>query len=136
MRFEYIYKETEENLRLALESMWAPGTHPMRNQIEELFRREPLLAEPVFQSMFGWEAARDGSWRDALNPNVVSRLGIGSRFAPYEHQAKSWKALKEGKSIVLGHGPLFQFLNTRFKILVKTLDIAVKEGQAIAQPFS
>ncbi len=104
MRFEHIYKETEENLRLALESMWAPGTHPMRKQIEELFIREPLLAEPVFQSMFGWETAKDGSWRESLNSDVISRLGIGSHFAPYEHQAKSWKALNEGKSIVVTSG--------------------------------
>ena len=104
MRFEHIYRETEENVRLALESMWVPGAHPMRQQIEDLFVREPLLAEPVFQSMFGWETAHDGSWRNALNPDVVSRLGIGEKFAPYEHQAKSWKALKEGKSIVVTSG--------------------------------
>ena len=104
MRFENIFKETEENVRLALESMWVPGNHPMRGQIERLFVREPLLAEPVFQSMFGWETARDGSWRNALNPDVVARLGIGSRFAPYEHQAKSWKALHDGKSIVVTSG--------------------------------
>ena len=54
--------------------------------------------------MFGWETARDGSWRNALNPDVVARLGIGSRFAPYEHQAKSWKALHDGKSIVVTSG--------------------------------
>ena len=104
MRFEHIFKETEENVRLALESMWVPGAHPMRKHIEELFRREPLLAEPVFQSMFGWETAKDASWRSALNPAVVSRLGIGSKFAPYEHQAKSWKALHDGKSIVVTSG--------------------------------
>lgn len=104
MRFEHIFKETEENVRLALESMWVPGSHPMRKQIEDLFDREPLLSEPVFQSMFGWESAHDSSWRTSLNPDVISRLGIGEKFAPYEHQAKSWKALKEGKSIVVTSG--------------------------------
>ena len=104
MRFENIFKETEENVRLALESMWVPGAHPMRKQIEELFVREPLLAEPVFQSMFSWETARDNSWRSALNPDVISRLKIGSQFTPYEHQAKSWRALKDGKSIVVTSG--------------------------------
>ena len=54
MKFENIYKETEENMRLALLSLWAPGNHPMRPAINELFDREPLLAEPVFQSTFGW----------------------------------------------------------------------------------
>ena len=104
MRFEHIFKETEENVRLALESMWVPGSHPLRGQIEALFDREPLLAEPVFQSMFGWETAQDSSWRSALNPTVIEKLGIGSRFDPYEHQAKSWKALRDGKSIVVTSG--------------------------------
>lgn len=104
MRFENIFRETEENVRLALESMWVPGAHPMRKQIEELFIREPLLAEPVFQSMFGWQTAYDESWRQSLNSDIISRLEIGSRFAPYEHQAKSWRALKDGKSIVVTSG--------------------------------
>ena len=104
MRFENIFKETEENVRLALESMWVPGAHPMRKQIEELFVREPLLAEPVFQSMFGWETVNNDTWRSALNPAVIDRLGIGSQFTPYVHQAKSWKALADGKSIVVTSG--------------------------------
>ena len=104
MRFENIFRESEENVRLALESMWAPGSHPMRKQIEELFLREPLIAEPVFQSMFSWETAHDDSWRSSLSPSIIARLGIGTRFAPYEHQAKSWKALSCGKSIVVTSG--------------------------------
>ena len=37
MKFENIYKETEENMRLALLSLWAPGSHPMRPAINDLF---------------------------------------------------------------------------------------------------
>lgn len=104
MKFESIFRETEENVRLALESMWVPGAHSMRKQIEDLFHREPVLAEPVFQSMFGWQTANDQSWRQSLNSEIIERLEIGSRYAPYEHQAKSWKSLKEGKSIVVTSG--------------------------------
>ena len=50
MKFENIYKETEENMRLALLSLWAPGNHPMRPAINELFDREPLLAEESGES--------------------------------------------------------------------------------------
>ena len=67
MKFENIYKETEENMRLALLSLWAPGSHPMRPAINELLDREPLLAEPVFQSTFGWEPAEDNTWKGSLN---------------------------------------------------------------------
>lgn len=104
MKFTNIYKETEENMRLALLSLWAPGSHPMRPAIEELFDREPLLAEPVFQSTFGWEPTTDDSWREALNPSVVQKLGIGVKYPPYKHQAESWKSLAEGKSIVVTSG--------------------------------
>ena len=104
MKFENIYKETEENMRLALLSLWAPGNHPMRPAINELFDREPLLAEPVFQSTFGWEPTPDDSWKNALNPTVISKLGIGGKYPPYKHQAESWKTLAEGKSIVVPSG--------------------------------
>ena len=104
MKFENVYKETNENLQLALLSLWTPGSHPMRQAVEELFEREPLLAEPVFQSTFGWEKTEDDTWRNALNPSVVERLGIGHEHMPYKHQAESWKALREGKSIVVTSG--------------------------------
>lgn len=104
MKFENIYKETDENMRLALLSLWAPGNHPMRAAIEELFDREPLLAEPVFQSTFGWETTQDDLWKNYLNSNIIEKLGIGKEYPPYKHQAESWKALKDGKSIVVTSG--------------------------------
>jgi hypothetical protein len=79
MKFENIYKDTDENMRLALLSLWSPGNHPMRHAIEELFDREPLLAEPVFQSTFGWEQVKDDSWKSTLNKTVIDRLGIGQK---------------------------------------------------------
>lgn len=116
MKFEKIYKETEENMRLALLSLWAPGNHPMRPAIEELLDNEPLLAEPVFQSTFGWEPATDTSWKSSINSNVWSQLEAMRKekaeksgkvfrpFTPFKHQAESWKRLKEGKSIVVTSG--------------------------------
>ena len=74
MKFENIYKETEENMRLALLSLWTPGHHPMRPAIEELFDREPLLAEPVFQSTFGWEPTIDQNWHEYINTDVWKRI--------------------------------------------------------------
>ena len=116
MKFENIYKETEENMRLALLSLWAPGSHPMRSAIYELFDREPLLAEPVFQSTFGWEPSSDETWRSAINKDVWNKLekirenksieaGKTFRpFVPFKHQAESWKTLAENKSIVVTSG--------------------------------
>lgn len=116
MKFENIYKETEENMRLALLSLWASGSHPMRSAINELFDREPLLAEPVFQSTFGWEPSTDDTWRSAIDKDVWNKLekiremkaleaGKEFRpFIPFKHQAESWKTLAEGKSIVVTSG--------------------------------
>ena len=74
MKFENIYKETEENMRLALLSLWTPGRHPMRKAVEELFDREPLMAEPVFQSTFGWEPTIDKNWHEYINTDVWKRI--------------------------------------------------------------
>lgn len=104
MKFENIYKETAENMQLALTSLWTPGSHPMRKAVEQLFKDEPLLAEPVFQSSFGWMPTTDDSWKNSLNANVISRLGIGAKYLPYKHQAESWKALADRKSIVVTSG--------------------------------
>ena len=70
MTFENIYKETEENIRLALLSLWTPGNHPMRLAINELFDREPLIAEPIFQSTFGWEPSSDNDWSSYIDNKV------------------------------------------------------------------
>ena len=104
MKFEKIYRETEENMRLALTSLWTPGSHPMRTVVNKLFDDEPLLAEPVFQSSFGWEITPNDDWRTFLNREIVSKLKIGEKYTPYKHQADSWKALSEGRSIVVTSG--------------------------------
>ena len=70
MKFTNIYKETEENLQLALLSLWTPGSHPMRPAIQQLFKDEPLLAEPVFQSTFGRESTSDETRKPSLKTLV------------------------------------------------------------------
>ena len=104
MKFSEIYKEAEENARLAILSLWTPGPHPMRKAIENLLKREPLLAEPVFQSTFGWQVTSDNNWRNYLNADVISRLEDVQRNIPYLHQSESWKKLHDGKSIVVTSG--------------------------------
>jgi len=104
MKFLHIYNETEENLRLALLSLWAPGKHPMRPAIERLFKEEPLITEPVFQSMFGWEPVSNDEWKSYFNPDFYDKLKIGEQHLPYKHQAESWKHLRNGKSIIVTSG--------------------------------
>lgn len=116
MKFAHIYNETVENMRLALLSLWAPGKHPMRKAIEELFEREPLITEPVFQSTFSWENVDNDNWRSSLNHEVWKKLErirqkkaqkegkVFKPFVPFRHQAESWEALAKGKSIVVTSG--------------------------------
>ena len=84
----------------------------MRAAFTEMLKKEPLLGEPVFQSLFGWETTKDDEWRNYLNPNVINALHIGKDKEgkprpPYLHQVKSWKALSSQtgkKSIVVTSG--------------------------------
>lgn len=104
MKFENIYKETEESMRSTLLSFWAKGNITMQKALNEMFEREPLLAEPVFQCSFGWKKCKDESWKNSLHEDVIQKLEIGETYSPYEHQGKSWKALKNEKSIVVTSG--------------------------------
>lgn len=104
MKFENIYNGTNENIRLALLSLWTAGNHPMRSAIEEVLNREPLLAKPIFQSTFSWETTSDDTWKNFLNETVIRRLHIGETYQPYKHQTESWHALHENRSIVVTSG--------------------------------
>ena len=112
MKFSNIYTNTEKRAEEALLSLWTPGDHPMRAAFTEMLKKEPLLGEPVFQSLFGWETTKDDEWRNYLNPNVINALHIGKDKEgkprpPYLHQVKSWKALSSQtgkKSIVVTSG--------------------------------
>ncbi len=107
MKFKNIYKETKDNVESSMLSLWTPGRHRMRAAIKDLFEREPLLAEPIFQSMFPWKTTSDPNWQQYLHQDVIAKLQIGCAAGgkdPYQHQSDSWKELKNGNSIVVTSG--------------------------------
>ena len=108
MKFKNIYNETKDNVESSMLSLWAPGRHRMRPALKDLFEREPLLAEPIFQSMFPWQATNSNNWTQYLHQDVINRLHIGtaagSQYNPYQHQTDSWKELYDGNSIVVTSG--------------------------------
>lgn len=109
MNFKSLYSETKENLELALLSLWSPAHHRMRWAMKDLIRREPLFAEPVFQSMFPWKNTTDPNWRSYLAPEVIKiqedkAMKRGDVYTPFEHQTESWNELKKGNSIVVTSG--------------------------------
>ena len=50
MRFKNIYNETKDNVESSMLSLWTPGRHRMRAALKDLLAREPIMAEPIFQS--------------------------------------------------------------------------------------
>lgn len=107
MKFANIFKESEETVEKALLSLWTFGSHPMRDAVREMFRNEPLMAEPVFQSTYSWETTDDNTWRNYFLPEVIEKLGIGADYPPYTHQASAWQTIldrNETKSIVVTSG--------------------------------
>ena len=107
MKFKNIYKRSEENVESALLNLWTLGDHPMRDAVKEMFQREPLIAEPVFQSTYGWMPTDNDEWRSCFLPDVIKKIGIGEKYPPYKHQADSWMTLldnTEKKSIVVTSG--------------------------------
>ena len=107
MKFKNIYQKSEESVEKALLNLWTLGNHPMRGAVRDLFQREPLMAEPVFQSTYGWQPTEDDSWKSYFLQDVIEKIGIGEKFPPYSHQASSWKTLlnkDEIQSIVVTSG--------------------------------
>lgn len=98
MKFLNIYKDTKSQAEQALLSTWTPGNnHKMRQAFKDLFERECLLAEPVFQSSFGWQTTDSDIWRNYLSPSMVDKLGIFTDYAPYTHQVESWMHLDDAQ---------------------------------------
>lgn len=133
MKFRNIYQKSEENVEKALLNLWTIGNHPMRGAIKEMFQREPLMAEPVFQSMYGWQPTEDDSWKNSFLPEVIEKIGIGKQYAPYRHQADSWKTLlneNEKQSIVVtsgtGSGKTECFMYPVINDIVKNKDEGVQ----------
>lgn len=135
MKFKNIYANSEKRLEDCLLSLWAKGNHPMRPAIEKLFEREPFMAEPLFQSSFGWEQiSRNMDWKALFDPVVAQMIeDFGTRngqrqWAPYLHQFNAWEILTGGvagnaQSVVVTSGTgsgktecfLYPVLNDMYK---------------------
>ncbi len=106
MEFFKIYKNTLDTINSMALSLWVNGKHPMRKAVEDMLLREKVLAEPVFQSMFGWKHTDEVAWLDWFQKECVRKLL--SSFSPYSHQCNAWKVLtgkvSDKKSVVVTSG--------------------------------
>ena len=135
MNFKNIYSNTEARLEECLLSLWVPGDHHMRKAIIDMFKREPYVGEPYFQSAFGWKQIANGiNWKngyESIVADMIERFGTdnGKRaWRPYTHQQESWNLLNNStpgnaQSIVVTSGTgsgktecfLYPVLNDLFK---------------------
>lgn len=119
MDYAKFYKDSNKTLVESLISLWVPGLQEEQKYIRELLlHKEPLIAPPVFQTIFPWKSSSETFEQHAtklhlFSENFVNSLGSieDDEFAfplnrkPYTHQTESWEALlKKKKTIVVTAG--------------------------------
>ncbi len=122
MNYLDFYTKAREQLINSMVNLWVRGLSKEQEYLRRLLENEePLLAEPVFQSIFPWESsehtfAEHASTLSVLKPEFVKALSGNEvdseqRFPedrrPYKHQTESWKAMlggPKGKTIVVTSG--------------------------------
>lgn len=118
MNYSNFYTNVRDRLIDTMVNLWVRGHNKEQEYLHRLLENEePLLAEPVFQSIFPWESsehtfAEHASKLRVLKPEFVEALSGNKvdseqRFPedrrPYKHQTESWKAmLGEDKKAMLG----------------------------------
>ena len=141
MNYSLFYKQAEELLIDSIASLWFKGQAQEQKYIRRvLTKEEPLLAEPVFQSIFPWEESADSfeehsSKQGLLTPSFVEALSSEEidkdlRFPldrhPYKHQTESWRTMLSSRpqTIVVttgtGSGKTECFMIPVLQDLVKT----------------
>jgi len=121
MNYKEFYTTAQKRLVDSMVSMWFKGKPEEQEYLRRLLTvDEPLLSEPVFQSIFPWEESKETFGEHAsklkiLQPEFVDAISSDSieeeyRFPitrhPYKHQTKSWKTMlsDQGKTIVVTSG--------------------------------
>lgn len=113
MNYADFYTSAKKMLIDSMVSIWFKGKAKEQEYMRHILtNEEPLLAEPVFQSIFPWENSSETFGEHALKLNILSEDFVNAlssdsidtdlRFPlnrhPYKHQTKSWKTMLSGKS--------------------------------------
>lgn len=119
MNYSDLYNNTKRRLVDGLLSMWVSGKEEEQKYLRYILEeKEPLLAEPVFQSIFPWKASPytfedhagklnilDKNFIDALSDKSASDFRFPKDRYPYLHQTESWdQLLNKKKTIVVTSG--------------------------------
>ena len=108
MNFKKFYYKAQKSLVDNLVSLWMPGQSEEQKYIRNLLtKEEPLLTEPIFQSIFPWEPSNktfdehaaelgilDQDFVDAISSPTVDREYVFPKDRhPYKHQTACWKGM-------------------------------------------
>lgn len=122
MNYLELYTGSRERLIDAMVNLWLRGKGKEQAYLRHILTdKEPIMADPVFQSIFPWESseqtfAEHATKRHVLDEDFVDALGSEEveeefRFPadrkPYKHQTKSWQAMLDEvqrKTIVVTSG--------------------------------
>jgi DEAD/DEAH box helicase domain-containing protein len=115
MNFKNFYLNTENRLMDSVLSLWATGDDSMQQYFSSILKEEKLLAKPVFQNAFPWEASDkifadsnaifDESFIKALDKVKNPDYRFPRDRFPYKHQVESWDTLiNQKKSIAVTTG--------------------------------
>ena len=121
MNYAKFYTSAEKALIDSLVSIWFKGKAKEQAYMRQILSKdEPLMAEPVFQSIFPWESSKETFGEHASKLKILSsdfvdalsseKVDEEQRFpidrCPYKHQTKSWKTMlsDKGKTIVVTSG--------------------------------
>ncbi|MCH3996003.1 MAG: DEAD/DEAH box helicase [Prevotella sp.] len=115
MNYAKFYSDTNKTLVESLVSFWVPGLREEQNYIRNLLlHKEPLMAPPVFQTIFPWKKSQETFLEHAtrlhiLDEDFVRALGNtkNKEFSfplsrnPYTHQTESWNNLLNNKKTIV-----------------------------------
>lgn len=121
MNYAEFYTTAKKMLIDSMVSIWFRGKAKEQEYMRYILtEEEPLLSEPVFQSIFPWEDSKETFGEHASKLNILSQSFVNAlnsdnidedlRFPldrhPYKHQTKSWKTMLSGedKTIVVTSG--------------------------------
>lgn len=112
MNYSEFYQALERQLVDSALSLWSLNTEHTKDFSVLLSQAEPLLAEPVVQSVFPWKAGDRtfADCEDCLHSDFIEKVSNLSEYAfpknrhPYQHQIESWRETRNGRSIVVTTG--------------------------------
>lgn len=125
MNYAEFYTKATEELNSTFLALHGRGDVSFHDHLEDMLKHEPLLREPIFQTIFPWEQYQNsfGSLSNMLGPDFINALdnahftdpldkkaptedmSFPKTRPPYDHQYRAWEAaIQRNKSLLVTTG--------------------------------